>query len=455
MHYGDLTISASTPNLLRELEQNSRHWSREHVTDLWIRTGMAAQAILDDDSCRDPAVQAQVHALLRRAARLVIEEASFHEYRNAVIGLRDFNLPEALRMKIPEGFSFYSVFPESYLESAHALRNFLGEAELRVVGIRSIGTALGSIVAEAAGACDFWTVRPVGHPFQREISADDDFKNTIVPESHYAVVDEGPGLSGSSFASVAAWLVARGVPWERIHFLPAHPHPPGNDGSDSVRKIWSQVRRWNANEFRSDQDPRWNYCGLGPAGAIRREIAIRLSKAGWIPEVLGFRYGGILQAPVEGIPLDETPRRDRIQALSEIARYLAFRARALPPPIVQGAPLEKLHRGREQIDGLSRLVRPVYLDGDLGPGKWRCQSNGKLLKTKAWENAVSHEFIGPQDSAWDIAGVIVEFELSDSEERLFLRALANEGLSRDSRLLAFYRAAYRAFRPSRNTRADQ
>ena len=81
-----------------------------------------------------------------------------------------------LTIKVPEGFSLYALYPEQYLVAAgqwlaeHQHQRAQGAV---VVGIRSIGTtlaALVSIVLRAAG----WgvyslTVRPTGHPYDRQV----------------------------------------------------------------------------------------------------------------------------------------------------------------------------------------------------------------------------------------------------------------------------------------------
>ena len=80
--------------------------------------------------------------------------------------------------------------------------------DTRVIGIRSIGTGLAAIVAAALGAKRPFTVRPVGHPFSRELRIGDGLKEQLLADPHasFAIVDEGPGLSGSSFAAVIGWL---------------------------------------------------------------------------------------------------------------------------------------------------------------------------------------------------------------------------------------------------------
>jgi hypothetical protein len=48
----------------------------------------------------------------------------------------------------------------------------------------------------------------VGHPFQRALSLDGTLRRRLASGRCHAVVDEGPGLSGSSMAAVADGLVA-------------------------------------------------------------------------------------------------------------------------------------------------------------------------------------------------------------------------------------------------------
>jgi hypothetical protein len=112
-----------------------------------------------------------------------------------------------------------------------------------VIGIRSIGTSLGAAVAAAAGAGIAVTVRPGGHPFARTLNAGDRFGRRLLAgaeggEVRFAVVDEGPGLSGSSFGSVADWLEDQGVPAESIHFFPSHRGAPGPYASERHRQRW-------------------------------------------------------------------------------------------------------------------------------------------------------------------------------------------------------------------------
>ena len=119
-----------------------------------------------------------------------------------------------MTIKEPEGYAFYAVYPEMYAMAARALPP---SAKRLVIGIRSIGTSLGAAVARACGAA-LITVRPIGHPFARRLALDDALRDHILSFHDLAIVDEGPGLSGSSFGCVADFLEDHGVAPERIAF---------------------------------------------------------------------------------------------------------------------------------------------------------------------------------------------------------------------------------------------
>ena len=84
-----------------------------------------------------------------------------------------------------------------------------------------------TVVAETVHATWRFTVRPRGHPFHRELHLSESLENAIRrhAESWFLIVDEGPGLSGSSFVSVALKLERLGIPSDRIVLFPSHdPH---------------------------------------------------------------------------------------------------------------------------------------------------------------------------------------------------------------------------------------
>src|SRR5690606_8228176 len=59
----------------------------------------------------------------------------------------------------------------------------------------------------------------------------------------FAVVDEGPGLSGSSFGAVADLLAGLGVGEDRVVFMPSHGGSPGLAAPERRRASWARARR--------------------------------------------------------------------------------------------------------------------------------------------------------------------------------------------------------------------
>ena len=151
-------------------------------------------------------------------------------------------LPERITTRWAEGFAHYALYPEGYAMAAAASGL---TAATRVVGIRSIGAPLGAMVAAALDAPDPVTVRPTGHPFRRELAVSAPLSARLHAggPAAYAVVDEGPGLSGSSFGAVLDDLAARGVPPARIALFPSHPGPPGRQASARHRERWNGLAR--------------------------------------------------------------------------------------------------------------------------------------------------------------------------------------------------------------------
>lgn len=163
--------------------------------------------------------------------------------------------------KTPEGFAHYALFPEQF--ALAALRWSEGRAARRgrvlVVGIRGIGTTLSALVTELLRS-EGWdarrvTTRPTGDPFARVARLPAD----AVHGAPWAlVVDEGPGISGSSMAAVAVALRAQGVAPERIALLCGHGGGPGAEASPEVRSVWNGTPVFPA----SDEPPRWDGRGL-------------------------------------------------------------------------------------------------------------------------------------------------------------------------------------------------
>lgn len=315
--------------------------------------------------------------------------------------LFSFDQDLTIRAKQAEGYAFYALYPESYGEAA--LQSGLGP-NTRVIGIRSIGAGLGAIVASALKASPAFTVRPAGHPFRRELKVDPATAETLTRDKKatFAIVDEGPGLSGSSFGAVADWLESMGVDRERIHFFPSHLGQLGHQASAGHRERWAaarrhfvsmdqllldeerpHLRRWaetvvgplrNALEDisggawrtrRYPQQDTWpaanlqqerrkflattpeatwllKFAGLGEIGLRKHEQAQQLHGAGFTPEVAGFCHGFLVERWHEHAPsLDRHPVAPA-ELLNRLGAYLAFRARHFAAEPYQGATLAQL-----------------------------------------------------------------------------------------------------------------
>jgi hypothetical protein len=361
---------------------------------------------------------------------------------SALRALNGLDGAETLRVKEAEGYAFYALYPETYLEAAR--RSGLDRGTT-VIGIRSIGTGLAALVSAALGAAIPVTVRPVGHPFRREIRIDTSLAEQLTadPDRSFAIVDEGPGLSGSSFGAVADWLETRGVAGGRIHFFPSHPGDLGPEAVDSHRARWSSASRhwfaaddlllngghlaawaaelvgtletpledlsggaWRSRRYQSEADwPAANvqqerrkflaradgaswlikFAGLGPAGEGKLWQARQLYEAGFAPRVAGLRHGFLVERWIEhAASLDQMPC-DRSLLVGWIGTYLGFRARAFPAPAGRGASLEQLaqmarHNAGQALghDAAAALARTLSRASELEHHARRIRIDGRL-----------------------------------------------------------------------------
>ena len=131
------------------------------------------------------------------------------------------DLPDSITMRVPEGYAFYALYPEAYAEAARSLKL---AGPVTVIGLRSIGTSLAAITAAAIGASSLVTLRPFGDAYARQVAISDALARVLLSDSdgQFVIVDEGPGLSGSSFGAVADWLEDHGVAEDRLIALPIH-----------------------------------------------------------------------------------------------------------------------------------------------------------------------------------------------------------------------------------------
>jgi len=216
------------------------------------------------------------------------------------------SLPERVALRSPEGYLHYAVYPETYRAAAASLAMPLAG----VIGIRSIGTSLAAMVAAASGSAAAMTVRPRGEPYRRRILADPAIAERLRrADGAVAVVDEGPGLSGSSFMAVAGWLEEAGGARRRIHVFPSHGGPPGPEASDDTSRRWPSLARHVVpfdDLFLLTVKPAhrlttWLEQALGPLDGPLRD----LSGGAWRSMVHGLRPPGAADDPAPVIPAME------------------------------------------------------------------------------------------------------------------------------------------------------
>jgi hypothetical protein len=365
------------------------------VVELLLEAGELTQGLLDaefEQAGRDgwtPVAEASGRLLRAIGAELCASVAArfargggLRDTLAALDRLPALDLPRRVRVRQAEGPSFYALYPELYALAAREASELRGAV---TVGIRSIGTALAGVVAAALDGPPPVTVRPIGDPRARSLVLERRLAKRLRSAEAYAVVDEGPGLSGSSFAAVARALDAPG----RVHFFPSHGAGPGPLSDEPTCALWDRTPRhlceleaafldgsrlpalasWaedltgpatarvedlSAGGWRSrfpgagrlPADPRherrkyllrsasgeWllKFAGLGAPGRAALRRAVRLSEAGWTPAVAGLRHGFLVQRwEGNARPLPLSSRVPRASMVAQVADYLAFRAEAL------------------------------------------------------------------------------------------------------------------------------
>ncbi|WP_374471847.1 hypothetical protein [Phenylobacterium sp.] len=404
------------------------------------------------------------------ALALCIAVASGAPAEPASRALAALVLPGEISVKTPEGYAFYALYPDNYVLAA---RSQAWSSPPLVIGLRSIGTSLAAAVAAATAASTVVTVRPTGHPFRRELRLGPRLLARLrAHPGPFAIVDEGPGLSGSSFGAAADALEALGVAPERIVFLPSHAGDLGPQASPEHRARWRTatclvaqapcpVAEWFADltgpvgltqglpgsvwKVRLGEGFVARFAGLGGIGEGKLARARALHAAGFGPEPLALRHGLLLQRWAEGSTWTPSPEH--------LGRYLRFRRDAFPArsgadpasliemvranigELLGGAAAREAVRQLTELPLSSARPRHVHVDARLHRSEW---VGG--LKLDALDHSEAHDLVGPQDIAWDVAGAAVEFDLEPAAIRRLV-----EAAGADPVMLRLYALAYPAF----------
>ena len=415
---------------------------------------------------------------------------SFRSQPELMLGL-PLRLEGEVTVSTPEGFAYYALHPRQYAEVV----NRLGSVhEAVVIGIRSIGTSLSAMAAAAlrrkGARVERFTVRPTGHPFDRRVEWTAAEKKRIASgcerNALFLIVDEGPGLSGSSFLSVAEWLNAEGVRRDRIVMVPSHKVNVAALRANNAMERWKRFSsvdvpqgRYPAGEWIGSGEWRARFCqgewpgawttleppkfvgagafmkfeGLGSYGARARAQARALEKAGFGARVIADEYGYLGYEFLRGRQAKATDlTRERLQTLAD---YCAFRAEAFGCAVTEQQRNELATMARVNYERefgakatMPRLdaVRTTVCDGRMGPAEWVLTEDGRFVKVDATSHGDGHFFPGPCDIAWDLAGAMVEWEMDASARDALLGAYTAVTKDRVAARIEAYLLAYAVFR---------
>lgn len=376
-------------------------------------------------------------------------------------------LPDTLTISPPEGFAYYGLHPRAYAEVLEKLMPLA--PRMVVVGIRTIGTTLSAICSAAAHKRGLqtirFTVRPKGHPYDRKTEFTPEQLETIHREAganaDFLVVDEGPGLSGSSFLSVGEALEHAGVPHEKVTFICSHqPNVNALCAADSVRRwqrfrlvavptnyqpegaqLWIGAGEWRRHflagealwpaSWLSFERPKYlstehrllKFIGLGHYGEAVFEREARAAYAGFAPQPTMESHGYASYPLIDGRPMSPYDLNER--ALKRMADYCAFRRQHFNTESASGEGLQQmaehnLAQLKLEIPIGLNINQPVVADGRMAPHEWLLTPSGQMLKTDSGTHGDDHFFPGAADIAWDLAGTIVEWKMDHRATESFL-----------------------------------
>jgi hypothetical protein len=549
--YGDPKCSVRLGELIENCGSRIRRMNVSSLDDLrsvLIFVGQLEQAVSDHQRGSAGGRELEIASirltdcLARRFCRKFIRDAGGDEkgvVSEALDGmaqilagapaLRD----ELVTLKIPEGYAFYALFPEQYCVTAlNWARQRKNGNEALVVGLRSIGTSLSAVVKETLCQMGWnasrFTVRPNGHPFQRRSDLNGKQFAIDVP---VLIVDEGPGISGSSMAAVAEAFIAARCP--DVSFFPGHSNGPSapcptvrevwrhvpryvtpvekvkwdgifleesllagvkelGGGAHACEKIqnisgglWQKLMRTNEVEWptsppqferakflctgRNECPVLWKFAGVhsGANGADAGEVVLarvsRLASAGYCPEPLGVFRGFIAMPWLNGDRFTRADSDDPV-LLRRIGNYIVAAAQ---PGLTEEQNKTAIERIAEMLfwntkESLGEMfaqkalpfkdaafegeVELMYGDGHLAPHEWIRIVNGTIFKLDAEGHSADHTLIGEQSVLWDIAGSWIEWDLNVRTAVSLVEAIEEKGIRVNLEALAFYRAAYSAFR---------
>jgi len=475
--------------LVRRAADASGAARRAAAVDALVASGTLEAGLAD---ARHPSANALASAS-DAIAEVVLGAA--RSLTHVAASLASLDVPECVATSTPEGFAYYALHPEAY---ARAMREVAkdGTRGVLVVGLRSIGTTLSAIaraeLASRAIATTRITVRPTGDPYDRNLAFSSEERAAVARARDagwiVAVVDEGPGISGSTFLAAVDAVAAAGVPRERIVIVCAHAPAATRLKARDAATRWRSVRSvvvpsdvrvpeaaetvdvsggaWRTLAYADDSswpavfaqcerrkllagDRLFKFEGLGRSGraALARAEALASAKLAHAPRDEG---DGWLSYPWLGAPLTRESVDDEL--LATLAAYVARRETLCPAETSPAdlAPMAQKNLrvvlGGEHEPPALDVRSAAIVDGRMAPHEWVRAPDGRLLKVDGVSHGDDHFFPGPTDVLWDLAGVVVEWDLAaDAAQRLCVHYRRASGEDARARLVAWV-VAYAAFR---------
>lgn len=393
----------STRERLSELIRDAHAWTssaaldHDAARDLLIEIGIVEAGIADLLAPEMDAVSplvASMRSASTAAGRMFVaswigaprdeQRALGHDVIARLEALTATHLPATIAVGAPEGYAYYALYPEQYVAAANDLASSMSPRTVVCIGVRSIGTSLSAAVAatlERRGcAVRSYTVRPRGHPFDREIVLAPELRRELAAQRDaiFVIVDEGPGMSGSSFASVAKELTSLGVADDHVVLMPSWATDGSGLVSETARARWQRHRnfvsafeeQWICGErlarsfaadgtltdvsagawrdhihlngigpavqpeherrkylLRRDNGPTLllKFAGLGRIGRSARARAQRIADAGFGPPPIDLQHGFIATELLDATPLSAADTSEAV--IDRLADYLAFVSR--------------------------------------------------------------------------------------------------------------------------------
>ena len=491
----------------------------------WLITSGEVEATLADQGGEDhPAAQVAQQATMALAELFTAQwrgdelQADRQTCARQALDQIQVDLPYAgQRARVQEGYAYYSLYPEQYALAAEQFAREQEAGSVLCLGIRSIGISLAATVVATlrrhwrGHSIECASVRPTGHPFDRQLALTPQ-QRAQWHSGHYryaAVVDEGPGLSGSSICAVVDALCRQDFALGQIAVFPAWQTDATRFVSEHARTLWPRLqvycssfeeatRNGPLGPQAAQQDWSWGvwrnnftwpkdmppaqpqherrkyvngtaqegqslakFTGLGWRGEAHYAQLQQLAEAGFSVPVRHMQDGFAWMDRLQGQPL--TPREPLSAALLDrMADYLHFvQQRPASTPINQNAIEEMVEVNIREGLGAEWLPDETWwrgfrrslaessaaaIDARMLPQEWLACSD-TWLKVDGVDHHDDHFFPGPCDIAWDVATVVHEFAQGPAaRDALCERLMRRSGEAALPHRLSCWETAYLSFR---------